>query len=213
MFSTALQNIAALSAHPTSLFALGGVLLLIFLFLYIRHIRFTPAMLIYIGLMLALTILLHQLRLYHMPQGGSITCGAMIPLLLITYRYGCGVGCLTGFLYGMINLLQDPYVLHPVQVLFDYPLPYMALGLAALLPSHRWLSTLAAFIGRFACHFISGAVFFASYAPAGTSPYLYSLTFNATYLVPEFIICFAILKVLPVERLLTAMDHTSIRYN
>ena len=60
MFSTALQNIAALSAHPTSLFALGGVLLLIFLFLYIRHIRFTPAMLIYIGLMLALTILLPE---------------------------------------------------------------------------------------------------------------------------------------------------------
>ena len=135
--------------------------------------------------MLALTILLHQLRLYHMPQGGSITCGAMIPLLLITYRYGCGVGCLTGFLYGMINLLQDPYVLHPVQVLFDYPLPYMALGLAALLPSHRWLSTLAAFIGRFACHFISGAVFFASYAPIGENVWIYSLIYNATFLVPS----------------------------
>jgi thiamine transporter len=211
MFTAALHNIPELSMHPASLFALGGVLLLIFLFLYIRRIRFTPAMLVYIGLMLALTILLHQLRLYHMPQGGSITCGAMIPLLLIAYRYGSGIGCLTGFLYGLINLLQDPYVLHPVQVLFDYPLPYMALGLAAFWPSRRWLSTLLAFCGRFCCHVISGIIFFGSYAPAGTSPVLYALTFNAAYLVPEFIICFAILRILPVERLLAAMDRSDMR--
>ena len=60
-----------------------------------------------------------------MPQGGSITCGAMLPLLFIAYRYGPGIGCLTGFLYGLINILQDPFILHPLQVLFDYPLPYM----------------------------------------------------------------------------------------
>ena len=204
-----LQNTNELLAHPASLFALLGVLLLITLFLRLRHIRMTTTMLVYIGLMLAVTILLHQLKLYHMPQGGSITCGAMLPLLFIAYRYGPGIGCLTGFLYGLINILQDPFILHPLQVLFDYPLPYMMLGLAALWPSHRYLSTLLAFFGRYLCHFISGAVFFGSYAPEGTSPYLYSLVFNATYLLPEFLICFLLLKLLPVTRLLRAMDRSS----
>ena len=204
-----LQNANELLAHPASLFALLGVLLLITLFLRLRHIRMTTTMLVYIGLMLAVTILLHQLKLYHMPQGGSITCGAMLPLLFIAYRYGPGIGCLTGFLYGLINILQDPFILHPLQVLFDYPLPYMMLGLAALWPGHRCLSTLLAFCGRYLCHFISGAVFFGSYAPEGTSPYLYSLVFNATYLLPEFLICFLLLKLLPVTRLLRAMDRSS----
>ena len=80
------KNSATMLAHPTSLFALLGILLLIGLFLRLRHIKVTTPMLIYIGLMLASAILLHQFKLYHMPQGGSITCGSMIPLLLIAYR-------------------------------------------------------------------------------------------------------------------------------
>ena len=71
-------------------------------------------------------------------------------------------------------------------------------------------STALAFLARFLCHIVSGVVFFASYAPAGTSPLVYSLTFNATYLVPECIICFALLKVLPVERLMAAMDRQTL---
>lgn len=191
--------------HPTAAFALLGVLLLILGGLYLRHIKLTTRTIINIALMLALTIILHQFRLFHMPQGGSVTAGAMVPLLLISYRYGPGVGALTGFLYGMVNMMQDPFIVHPVQVLFDYPLPYMAMGLAGLWQKHLYLGTALAFIGRFACHFISGIVFFASYAPEGMNPALYSLIFNASYLLPEFIICCLLLKVLPLQRILAAM--------
>ncbi|MBQ7705838.1 MAG: energy-coupled thiamine transporter ThiT, partial [Selenomonadaceae bacterium] len=69
-----------------------------------------------------------------------------------------------------------------------------------------FLSTLLAFCGRFLCHFISGVIFFASYAPEGISPIIYSITANATYLVPELIITCLILKILPVQRLLDTMD-------
>ena len=204
---TLMKSTADLIAQPTSLFALLAVLILILGYLQMRRIHFTTHMLINVALMLALTIVLHQLRIFHMPQGGSVTIGGMIPLLFLTYRYGAGIGCLAGFLYGMMNLMQDAFILHPLQVLFDYPLPYMALSLAALFPAHRMASTALAFLARFFCHIVSGVVFFASYAPAGTSPLVYSLTFNATYLVPECLICFALLKVLPVERLMAAMDR------
>lgn len=81
----------------------------------------------------------------------------------------------------------------------------MAMGLAGIFSDKTIFSALLAFAGRFICHFISGVVFFASYAPEGMSPIIYSLTANATYMIPETLICLVILKILPVKRLLDAM--------
>lgn len=209
---TLIKSAAELAAQPTSLFALLAVLIFIVGYLQMRRIRFTTSMLINVALMLALTIVLHQLRIFHMPQGGSVTLGAMVPLLFLTYRYGAGIGCLAGFVYGMINLMQDAFIVHPLQVLFDYPLPYMALAVAAALPGRIYLGAALAFAARFLCHYISGVVFFGSYAPPDMSPYLYALVFNATYLVPEAIICLLLLRILPVPRLLAAMDQRTPFY-
>jgi thiamine transporter len=200
-----------LLTSPTSVLALLGVLALILGMLRVRRIEFSIHLIVNIALMLGLAIILHQIRLYHMPHGGSITLGGMVPLLLLAYRYGPGIGALGGFLFGLINMIQDPYILHPVQVLFDYPLPYMAMGLAGLFPQRILPGTALAFFTRLICHVISGVVFFASFAPAGQSPLVYSLIFNGTYLVPEFIICAVILRLLPLERLLVAMDPQSPR--
>ncbi|MCI7329985.1 MAG: energy-coupled thiamine transporter ThiT [Selenomonadaceae bacterium] len=200
-----------LLTSPTSVLALLGVLALILGMLRVRRIEFSIHLIVNIALMLGLAIILHQIRLYHMPQGGSITLGGMVPLLLLAYRYGPGIGALGGFLFGLINMIQDPYILHPVQVLFYYPLPYMAMGLAGLFPQRILPGTALAFFTRLICHVISGVVFFASFAPAGQSPLVYSLIFNGTYLVPEFIICAVILRLLPLERLLVAMDPQSPR--
>jgi thiamine transporter len=201
------SKVAIILDQPTSIFALVALVALIFAFVYIKKIKLNTRMITHIGLMLALTVILHNLRLYHMPQGGSVTLGGMIPLLLIAFRYGPVVGYLAGFIYGLMNLMQDPYILHPIQVLFDYPLPYMAIGMAGYFKERLFFGAIVASCGRFLCHFISGAVFFASYAPPGTSPYWYSLVFNATYLVPELCICLVILRVLPVKRILFQMKN------
>lgn len=201
------QNLQTILDSP-SIFALLGVLLIIIFCIYIRRIKLSTRMLMYISMMLALTILLHQTRLYQLPQGGSITLGAMMPLMLVTYRYGAPVGMLAGFIFGMINIVLNPFILHPIQVLFDYPLPYMAAGLAAVFPKNFIASTILVFAGKFLCHFISGVVFFASYAPEGISPIIYSLTLNASTIIPNCIICCILLKVLPIQRLLNAMDKS-----
>ena len=195
-----------LFSHPASGFALLGLLLLIGAGLYLRRVKLTTRIIIHIAMMLALSIILQQLRLFHLPQGGAVTLGAMVPLLLLSWRYGPGIGALSGFLYGMINLLLDPFILHPVQVLFDYPLPLMAMGLAGLFPKRIYLAAALAFTGRFLCHFISGIVFFGSYAPEGMSPAIYSLTLNGSFMLAEFLICCIVLRFLPVQRLLAAMQ-------
>ena len=206
-----LENLMTVLVTPTSSFALLGIFLLIVFGLYARRVKLTTPILVNISLMLALALILSQFRLYHFPQGGSVTLGAMVPLLIISFRYGAGVGALAGFVFGLIQIIQDPFILHPLQVLFDYPLPYMALGLAGFFPQRLILATVLAFAAKFACHFISGVVFFASYAPEGMAPVIYSLTVNASMILPELLICCVILKVLPVSRLLAAMDKNSPR--
>ena len=196
-----LDNIATLAASPTTLLTLGGLILLIVALLRMKRVAFSARLISHIGLALALAAILHAFKLYHMPQGGSVTLGSMIPILLMAFFYGPQVGYLTGFLYGLINLIQDPYILHPIQVLFDYPLPFMALGLAGYFKGRYLAGTAVGIIGRFLFHYISGIVFFASYAPAGVSPYLYSFVFNASYLSVECIVCIIIMRMLPIERI------------
>lgn len=205
MEATFSSKVAMILEQPASVFTLAALVILILAFGYIKKTTLNTRMIVHIGLMLALTVILHTFRLYHMPQGGSVTLGGMIPLLLITLRYGPVGGYLAGFVYGLINLIQSPYILHPIQVLFDYPLPYMAIGLAGYFKDRILLGAIIASCGRFICHYISGVVFFASYAPPEMSPYWYSFVFNATYLVPELIISLIILRVLPLKRILFQM--------
>lgn len=202
-----MDKMTAILASPTSIAALAALFVFIFALLRMKKVTLTTRMMTHIGLALALAAVLHTVRLYHLPQGGSITLGSMVPILLMAMYYGAEVGYLTGFLYGMINLVQDPYILHPIQVLFDYPLPFMALGLAGYFKERMVIGTAMAVLGRFLCHFISGVVFFASYAPPNMSPYVYSLVFNGSYLVPELAICLIIMRVLPVKRLEMNIRH------
>ncbi|MBB5337528.1 energy-coupled thiamine transporter ThiT [Pectinatus brassicae] len=202
MNSTFEKQLSLLLAAPTTIFTLIALIAIILAFIRIKKITITTSTIIHVALMVALTVILHMFRLYHMPQGGSVTFGGMVPLLFIAFRYGPAVGYLAGFVYGLINLIQDPFILQPVQVLFDYPLPYMAIGLAGYF-KNIYLGAFIGILGRFICHFISGIVFFANYTPAGMSPYWYSFIFNASYLIPELIICIIILRILPVKRLLT----------
>ena len=199
------DNLATILAAPSSLVVLAIVLtgLISLLLRSGRHL--TISELTTTAMLIALAAVLGYFRIFHMPQGGSVTLGSMLPLLMIAWRFGAGAGALAGFIYGLISLLEDPFIVQPVHVLFDYPLPFMAMGLAGLLPGHRCAGAALAFCGRFLCHVISGVAFFASYAPASMSPLWYSLTFNASYLVPELAICFLLLWLLPVTRLLDAM--------
>lgn len=196
-----LKNLTEISSHPSSIFALIALIVFILFIARIKKIHFTTQLITQIGIALALATILKVFRIYHFPQGGSITLGSMIPILLMAFLYGPEVGFLTGFLYGIITLILDPYILQPVQVLFDYPLPFMALGIAGYFSSHKLLGTAAAIFMRFICHFISGILFFGSFAPKGMSPVIYSLSLNGSFMLIEGIICIVIIAALPLKHL------------
>ncbi|AKN33229.1 proton-coupled thiamine transporter YuaJ [Clostridium carboxidivorans P7] len=206
------KNLLEIVSHPTSLFALLALILFILFIAKVKNVKFNTHLITQIGIALALATILKIFRIYHLPQGGSVTLGSMIPIILMALLYGPEVGFITGFLYGIITLILDPYILQPVQVLFDYPLPFMALGLAGYFKNNKLLATFVAVFGRFICHFISGLVFFGSFAPKGMSPAVYSLMSNGIFLSIEGAICLVIIAALPIKQL-SAMATKKIPQN
>jgi thiamine transporter len=151
------------------------------------------------ALVVALAFVLGLIKVFEMPFGGSISL-EMVPLILLALRQGPWVGIVAGAAYGLLDLVTPPaFAVHPVQVLFDYPLAFGVLGLAGFFrPTVQGaiLGTVVAVLARFLCHFVSGVVFFASYAPKGWNPYLYSAAYNAAYLVPSIIVALVTVVVL-----------------
>ena len=150
------------------------------------------------ALAVALSFVLGFIVLFKMPFGGSVSL-EMIPLILLALRQGWRVGVVAGATYGLLDLAIDPFVVHPLQLLLDYPLAFGALGLAGLFkPTVRGavLGATVAVLARFACHFMSGVVFFASYAPEGWNPLFYSAAYNAAYLLPSLALAIMVTVVL-----------------
>ena len=141
------------------------------------------------------------------PFGGSISI-SLVPLAVIAFRYGWVAGFLSGFTMGLLQLLTGAYIMHPIQVLFDYPLPYAVLGFAGFFASkvnavevgrrslYIWLATGIGSIARLVCHIISGVVFFADYAPEGMNPVVYSVGYNTPFVLASYILSAIILVIL-----------------
>lgn len=152
------------------------------------------------GVMIAAAVALSYVKVFKMPQGGSVTLGSMVPILLISLRYGAGWGIGAGAITGLIQYMLEPYFVHPAQFLLDYPLAFAALGLAGLARGRSWVVAAwmapIALAGRFLAHVISGAIFFAEYAPAGQGAWAYSIMYNGSYMLPELVISGVLLMVL-----------------
>ena len=202
-----MELLTQLMKVPSAALCLFALFFLLVALLKIKQVRLSVSMAASSGLMLAMAVILTAFPFYRMPNGGSVTLGGMLPLFFISFAYGPEVGMLAGFAYSLMNLVMAPYILHPVQVLFDYPLPFMALGLAGCFPRHHMAGITAAVAVRLFFHFLSGVVYFGSYAPAGTSIYLYSFVTNLTYLLPNLVICLVFYRLLPVERFLSLMKR------
>lgn len=133
--------------------------------------------------------------------GGSVTPASMLPLLLFAYCYGTLPGLTLGALYGVMQFLLDGArfaALGAIPNLLDYPIAFGLLGLAGLfgkMPRERLglvLGFMLGCFGRFASSFASGVIFYGSYAPEGVHPAVYSAVYNASYMVPECIICIGV---------------------
>lgn len=141
------------------------------------------------GICVSLSFALSYIKLWDLPQGGSVTLVSFLPIMLFAYLYGAKKGLFVGFVYGLLQSLQDPYIIHPAQFLLDYPVAFAMAGLAGVLKNVNMKSpqlkfALSALIGgamRYVAHVLSGAFAFGAYAlDAGASNvFTYSLAYNS----------------------------------
>jgi len=157
------------------------------------------------ALLVALAVVLKQIRLFQMPQGGDVSVFGMLPIALCAYFFGVRRGIMAGMCVGIIDLIFSPYVIQPVQLLLDYPLAFGAIGFAGLLRNRKFglvTGYLLGVFGRYICSVLSGIIFFGSYAPEGFNAVTWSLWYNFAYLAAEAAITVILLSVPPFKRAL-----------
>lgn len=141
----------------------------------------------YGALCIALSFVLSCIRLFRMPQGGSVTPGSMLPLMLFSAVFGVGPGLLAGLTYGVLQYFQGGWFVNVWQFALDYLLAFAALGLAGLAKyfPKKWglyLAMAIAALCRALSATLAGIMFWE------TAP-LASLVYNGTYLIPDTLIC------------------------
>ncbi len=158
------------------------------------------------------TVLSYYAKIWESPLGGSVTLFSMVPILMCGFVYGVKTGFATAFIYSLMQLIFGistiAYVPDPVGViaciLLDYLVAFTVLGVAGWFKRLKLnlyvkvtLGTLTALVLRFLSHLFSGAVIWYQITKDGAwndyvfkyGKWMYSLIYNAIYMIPESILC------------------------
>lgn len=177
---------------------------------YLREIVFSA-----IAIALA-TVVSVVLKLPSLPFGGSVTLFSMLIMCLPGYWFGFRTGLIAALAYGTLQLLFDPYIVHPLQLLLDYPLAYGALGLAGLFHKSKnglLIGYIVGVAGRFVIHMISGLIYFTEYVPdlkGNIAAVWGSTVYNMSYIVPELVITCILLALPPVTALMKRLKTMAV---
>ncbi len=155
------------------------------------------------AIFVALYLVLNQISIIRMPQGGSVTAFSMLAITLCGYLLGARRGVMAGMCAGLVGLIFNPYVIHPLQLFLDYPFAVGALGFAGLFRKGKHSLLVGYLFGvlcRFFCAFLSGIIFFGEYAPEGFSAFSWSLYYNIIYIGAEAGLTLIILLLPPIRK-------------
>lgn len=157
--------------------------------------------LVFCAMAIALAYVTSYLKLFSLPWGGSVTLCSMLFIVLIGNWYGVQTGIFAGLAYGIMQFLQETYVLSFFQVCCDYILAFAALGVAGFFAksSHGLLKGyIAAVIARGAFHALGGYLYWMDYMPENFPQSLkavYPIVYNYSFLLAEAVITVIIISI------------------
>lgn len=192
-----------LGMSPMAMVALALLLLLGVALILGGRQKWTTRRLAYAALCIAIAFVLSCIRLYRMPSGGSVVLCSILPLVAFSLYCGVWQGAVVCVAYGVLQILQGAWIVHPVQGFLDYIAAYGILAVGGLMryapmPKKLQLPVALVISGalRWAVHVVSGLAFFAAdAADAGQAPFVYSALYN-TFLFPEIALS-AVIALIP----------------
>ena len=146
---------------------------------------------VYGAISIALSFALSYAKLFKLPQGGSVTFASLLPLMVYCCMFGTRRGLVVCTIYGVLQALQDPFIIHPMHFLLDYPLAFGLIGVSGIFMEKGvfkekkivafLLGGIIAVVLRYACHVCSGVFAFADYADLDKygSAIVYSMAYNS----------------------------------
>lgn len=160
--------------------------------------------LVFSAMAMALAMVTSMVKLIDMPMGGSVTLFSMLFICLVGYLFGFRTGLTAAIAYGFLQLIVEPYIISIPQMLVDYIFAFGALGLSGIFSGKKHgliRGYLLGVLGRYFFTFLSGMIFFGSYASSYnmTAP-VYSLVYNGAYLGLEALITVIVLLLPPVSK-------------
>ena len=157
------------------------------------------------AILIALGTVLAQIKIYRLPNGGSVTAFSMVPFIIISFRHGTKWGVLSGFVNAFLQMILGGVYMPPAgsivslagSVLLDYVLAYVSLGFADIFAKpfrvyhKKFAYIFGAFMAcslRFICAFLSGFIIWGDLSGGVVPALIFSIGYNASYLLPETII-------------------------
>ncbi len=158
-------------------------------------------------------------------QGGSITLISFFPICLFSYVYGMKKGLIVGFIYGLLQAIQDPFIVHPAQFLLDYPIAFSMIALSGLLTDLNVLGNMPRLkfslgviltgVFRYVAHTLSGVFAFGAYAmdSGATNFLIYSAVYNTYVFIDIALVLVAGFVILSSKAFLKETDKLSQSLN
>lgn len=172
---------------------------------------FSARRLCFSAALIALAFVTSLIKLIDMPMGGSVTLCSMLFICIIGYFYGPKIGLAGSVAYGILQFITNPYFVTIPQVLCDYLFAFGVLGISGFFWKKKY-GLLKGYIfgafGRFVFSFLSGWIFFGTYAPETMGAPLYSFLYNGAYLGAEIAITIVIILLPPVRK---AIDRIKLQ--
>lgn len=172
--------------------------------------------LVFCAMAIALAFLTSYIRIFRLPWGGSVTLCSMLFIVLVANWYGVKTGMLVGLAYGILQFIQEPYVLSFFQVCCDYILAFAALGVAGFFAKSKGgliKGYVVAVLARGAFHALGGYLYWMSYMPDNFPAALksvYPIVYNYSFLLAEGIITLIIISVPSVAKGLARVKQSAV---
>ena len=154
------------------------------------------------------TVVSVVIKLPSLPNGGSMTLFSMLLVTLVGYWYGPVMGITAATAYGILQFITGPYVVHPLQIILDYPLAFGALGMSGFFQNKKnglLKGYIAGVIGRYFWASVSGLIFYTVYVESfseNAAAVWASMVYNLTYILPEAVLTVILISVPSVKKAL-----------